>query len=608
MAIDAETDASTDDDGFDEGFDEMNWQRLTQVGAMAVMLAAPSYGWAQVASEAHIQDLIRAAAERAGVQASAPPGSQQAVPPADGSRPTVSLTLDEAIKLALDRNLDIAVQRLNPQTFDYSLAGLHSFYRPTLSSTLAQQSNTNPSTQTIGGAGVGSGVETTTTNWNAGVAQNFRWGGGGVALTLNNNRQFTTSNNSLVNPQYQPTWAATLTQPLLRNFKVDNTRQQLVVTKLNQDISEIQLQAAIINTISNVRNAYWDYVFAEQSVNVARRSVDLAEQLVKDNQTRVEVGTMAPIDVVQAQSQAATQRQNLAAAEGTRRSAELALKRLIVGGTQDPNWNVNLQPTDQADFVPAPIDIEAAVRRALDGRTDLAQAKKNLQVNDSTLHYLRNQALPQVDLSARYGLTGLGGTQATGCTGSGVNRNCTGSLPGGYSDALNSLVNSSYPTWNVALNVSYPIGTSAADAALARARVQTSQVEAQMRQIELQIATDVTNAAVQVQNNVERVQAAKAAREFAERQLEAEQSKFEVGMSTNYFVVQAQRDLATAQNNELQAVLAYRRSQVELERLQQTTLASSGVTVLNANISGGTGGVTANTNIIGTGGGGGGAR
>src|SRR5262245_16832922 len=104
----------------------MNWQRLTQVGAMAVMLAAPSYGWAQAANEAHIQDLIRAAAERAGVQATAPPGSQQAVPPADGSRPTVSLTLDEAIKLALDRNLDIAVQRLNPQTFDYSLAGLRS--------------------------------------------------------------------------------------------------------------------------------------------------------------------------------------------------------------------------------------------------------------------------------------------------------------------------------------------------------------------------------------------------------------------------------------------------------------------------------------------------
>ena len=127
-----------------------------------------------------------------------------------------------------------------------------------------------------------------------------------------------------------------------------------------------------------MRNAYWDYVFAVQSVDVAQRSVDLADQLVKDNQTRVEVGTMAPIDVVQAQSQAATQRQNLATAEGTRRTAELALKRLIVSGTEDPNWAATLDPADRPDFVAAPIDIAAAVRRALENRTDLQQARKNL--------------------------------------------------------------------------------------------------------------------------------------------------------------------------------------------------------------------------------------
>ena len=155
----------------------------------------------------------------------------------------------------------------------------------------------------------------------------------------------------------------------------------------------------------------------------------------------------------------------------------------------------------------------------------------------------------------------------------------TGTIPGGYGDALSTLFRNNYPTWNVALNVSYPLGNSAQEAAVARARVQSNQVEAQLRQIELQIATDVTNAATQVQNNVEVVQAAQAAREFAQRQLEAEQSKFEVGMSTNYFVVQAQRDLATAQNNELQAVLAYRRSLVELERLQQTTLQTANITL-----------------------------
>jgi outer membrane protein TolC len=289
---------------------------------------------------------------------------------------------------------------------------------------------------------------------------------------------------------------------------------------------------------------------------------------------------MAPIDIVQAQSQAATQRQNLATAEGTRRTAELTLKRLIVAGTQDPNWSVALDPVDRPDFVPTAVDVAAAVRRGLENRTDLQQAKMNLQVNEVTLKYLTNQTLPQADVVARYGLIGQGGTQFTNCTGSGIARSCSSTLPGGYADALSSLFNRNFPTWNVALNVTYPLGTSAQEANVARARIQENQVEAQLKQIELQIATDVTNAATNVQSNVERVQAAQVAREFAQRTLEAEQSKFEVGMQTNYFVVQAQRDLATAQNNELQAILAYRRSLVELERLQQTSLTTSNITIL----------------------------
>src|SRR5262249_31897333 len=144
-----------------------------------------------------------------------------------------------------------------------------------------------------------------------------------------------------------------------------------------------------------------------------------------------------------------------------------------------------------------------------------------------------------------------------------------------------SLFNSTYPRWSLAVNLSYPLGGSAQQANTARARIQTSQVQAQMKQIELQVATDVTNAAVSARSNVERVEAAQAARELAQKQLEAEQSKFEVGMSTNYNVIQSQRDLATAQNNELQAILNYRKSLVELERLQQTTLQNLNITVLS---------------------------
>ena len=287
-----------------------------------------------------------------------------------GTRPTVALTLDEAIKLALDRNLDIAVQRLNPQTFDFSLAGLQAFYRPTLTSTLLQQvGHATRRQQTIVGRRRRAGIDTTTTNWNGGVAQNLPWGGGGAGRDHQQQPSVHDQPERRSSTRlYQPNWAATVHAAAAAQLPRSTTRgSSWSSPSLNQDISEIQLQASIINTISNVRNAYWDYVFAVQSVDVARRSVELAEQLVKDNQTRVEIGTMAPIDVVQAQSQAATQRQNMATAQGTRRTAELdaqAAHRRRHAGSQLERAISN--PTDQPDFRPEPVDVDAAVRRALD--------------------------------------------------------------------------------------------------------------------------------------------------------------------------------------------------------------------------------------------------
>jgi outer membrane protein TolC len=218
-------------------------------------------------------------------------------------------------------------------------------------------------------------------------------------------------------------------------------------------------------------------------------------------------------------------------------------------------------------------------------------------VNDITLKLLKNQTLPQVDAFARYGLVGQGGTQFITSSGSGgVNRGTIiGTIPGGYADAVTSLLKTNYPTWTLGLNITYPIGTSQQTAALARAKVQAGQVDAQVLQIELQIATDVTTAVVTVQNSAERVQAAQAASSLAQKQLDAEQSKFDVGMSTNYFVVQAQRDLATAQNNELQAILTYRKALVEFERLQQTTLAGSSITIVGGAAPGATAGARTTT-------------
>jgi outer membrane protein TolC len=509
-----------------------------------------------------------------------PPGQGSSMPPnpMEGATP---LTLDDALKAALDHNLNIAVSRINPELNDTAIASYIGFYKPALTSTLATQSTTTPSTSTVGGANAGQGVVNGLSTFNGGVAQNLRWGGGNYSVTLNNNKTTTSAQTSLYNPTYNTLWSAQFNQPLLQGLRIDANRQQLAVTKINRDITDTELRAQIVNTLSNVKEAYWNYVFAVQSVQVSQQQLDLANQLVSENQIRVQVGTMALLDVVTAQSQAATAQQNLVVAQGTMRTSELALKQLMVGGTEDPLWNQRLNPVDRPDFQPTTVDVQAAVRNAISQRTDLQIAKKTVESNGVTVKYLKDQSLPQATLTALYGWAGLGGSQLL-TQGTGVNRTVIGSVPGGYNNALTSLLDSQYPRWIVSFNVGYPLGYNAQRANLARAELQQTQLATQIKQTELQVVTDVTNAAINVQSNAQRVDAAHAARQLAEASLNAERVKFDVGLSTNYLVIQQLGALATAQNNELQAILAYRTSQVELERLQQTTLQSSSVTIVGA--------------------------
>jgi outer membrane protein TolC len=224
------------------------------------------------------------------------------------------------------------------------------------------------------------------------------------------------------------------------------------------------------------------------------------------------------------------------------------------------------------------IDADAALRHALDARLDLAQTRKQLAANDLSLKLLGNQRLPAADVTASYGLQGIGGTRLT--RDNTLGGQIIATVPGGYGDALRLLRDRDFPQWNLALNLSYPIGASLADANYARAQITVRQTEAQIRALELQIATDVTTAALLVESNQKRVEAARAARELAQRRLEAETSKFEVGLSTNFFVVQAQRDLAQAENIELRTRLDYQKSLVDLDRVQEASLGSAGISLV----------------------------
>ncbi len=491
-----------------------------------------------------------------------------------GSGPRSDLTLEDAIARALERNLDIAVERLNPQVVDLTLAQALSAYRPTFDTSFSNNSRTNPSSTQLDG---GEAVVSDTAVINAGITQAVAWGGGSYTVDFNNNRSTSNSFFTSFNPGYRSVFQGSYTQPLLRGFKIDATRQQIQVTRINRDIADIDLRQTMTNTVSSVRNAYWDLVYATQTLAVQRQALELAETLIRDNEARVEIGTMAPIDIVQARSEAAARRQTLAQAEQNLATAELALKQLIVGGTDDEYWAATLNPVDLPTLDVQPIDLEAAIRVALDERTDIARSRRQLDINNVNLSSMSNSRLPAVDLVGSYQLQGQGGTRFLR---SGLGGSVFDEIPGGIGDAFDQLFDAAFPVWTVQLNVSYPIGQSAADAAYARARIQVQQVQAQLRQLGLQVATEVTNAVVQIQGIARRIEASIAARELAEEQLAAEQSKFGAGMSTNFFVVQAQRDLATAQDTELRAILDQQKALVEFDRVQRTSLSQAGISIV----------------------------
>jgi outer membrane protein len=543
---------------------------FTLLASFVFLVAGAAGAQTPSSDKSRAEDLIRQAVERynAGIETAAAQARVSQTPSPAGLDvavvASVPLTLEEAVRRAIDNNLDIVVERLNPQTFDLTLAGLYAAYHPTATSRYGRNDNVrlptnllNPGTPNI-----------STMTYNAGVTQSVPRTGGSLTFNFNNQRIESSDSLTNFNPQFNSSMNVSYVQPLLRGFRIDNTRQQIRTTEISRNNADLNLKARTTNTLAAVRSAYWDYVYAIQAADVARQSLLLAAKLLSDNKIRVEVGTMAPMDVVQAEAEEATRQQTLTTANASMRTAELALKRLIVSGTSDPLWVQHIDPIDRPDYQPVTIDVEGAVRSALQQRTDLQVARNNLESNNVLLKSFNDQKLPSVDLQTTYGGQGIGGIQYVRA-GSGLDAIVTNTIAGGYNNALDTLFHRDYPNWNVFVNVSYAIGGSPAHASAARTRLLLTQGQAQVRAAELQVATEVTNAALQVTNNIEGLAAARAARELSQRRLDAEMSRFEVGMSTNYQVVQAQRDLRDAQNSELRALLNHRKALVEFDRVQQ---------------------------------------
>jgi outer membrane protein TolC len=543
--------------------------------AALLTVATSASALAQEPSKEHVRALIAQAMQQQTGQAT----TQLPVPsvPFVTPGPRIDLSLDEAVRRGTEQNIEIAVARITPRLTDFSLLGLEANYRVNLTSALANTSTTDLPRVTT--QGISEPTTSSREAWSAGIAQNLWKGGGNYTLGWTNSRFEGSSSINIRNPQYQSGLTANLTQPLLRGFRIDPVRASIQTTRISRENDEITLNTVTTTTQANVRIAYWDLVFAVQAVEVAQSSLDIAGRLVRDNQARVEIGTLAPIDIVTAQAEEATRRQALVTAQATLRTAELALKRLIVSGTEDPLWTSSINPVDRPSTAPEPIDLEAAVTRALRDRTDLVQSRNNLRISDINLRNQVDLTRPQLNLQGTYGLTGLGGPiLQQGQT-----------IPSGYFDALRNISGFDAPTWTIGLNFAYPLGKSAQEANVARSKLSIDQTKANLKSLELQIATEVTTNALLVQSSLESVQAGGVARELAQKRLEAAQSKFEVGMATNFEVVQAQRDFTEARNNELRSILAYRRALVNFETSQTVGGRGLGAAVAGAGGIGGGG-------------------
>jgi outer membrane protein len=502
-------------------------------------------------------------------------GSPQAPQPA-ASPQTRRLTIDEAVKLALENNLGIQIARYNPQVQDVAVAQARAAWVPSLQNTFQTNSRSSPNNNFLAGSLTGKTTDAAFNN-STGVTQQLPWGGN-YSASWDGARSTTNSTFTNFSPQLRSGLSFSVQQPLVRNFSIDSLRQQVAISVKNREISDVDLQQTVATTMRTVRNAYWNLAYATASLAVQRQSLELAQESLRNTRSRVEIGTTPPIDIVEAESEVATREEAVILAEASIKTAEDNLRALVFNPSAPDFWTMTIEAVDLPPFQPITVDTDAAVRNALDRRTDLQRQSKSLEVNDVQIRFLRNQTLPDVTAQFDYGLSGLGGLnliRGPGPFGPGSGE-VIDTVERRFNSVLGDLFANRYPQWTASLNISYPIGASQQEANLARARIEYSQAQAQLRNQQLQVATQVRESARQVQTNQKRVETTRAARSFAERRLEAEQRKFAAGTSTSFIVFQAQRDLALARNNELRAVLDYNQSVVDLETVQEVPLAGGG--------------------------------
>jgi outer membrane protein TolC len=491
------------------------------------------------------------------------------------------LTLDDAVRRAVDNNPDLVIVRLQTEADTVRTAQSRSAYTPVFSTTLGRSSVVTPPSTLFSET---RGVDVDDWYTSTGVRGRSPWGSGAWSLSWESARTSTNNPISSFDPSLQSGFQIAYSQPLLRDRTIDPVRHQYTIAKRNQQISDLRFREAVVQTVAAVKQAYWTFKAAAANVGVQQRSLELAQELARENRIRVDAGQSPPIDLVQAEAEVAQRREGLIQATAGAGDAEDALRRLIMQPSDTAFWQVRLDPVEEPSSPGALPDVEAAIAKTLGARLDIARAGHELENASTDIEFLNNQKLPDVRLETSYRGAGLGGTQFLRA----------GDFPGSiigtrrrnFADAFGQAFTTDYPAWSVGLTVSYPLGRSYEEAGAARAEIERRQAAQRIDSLKLDAAETVRRAARQIRATAERMDAAGAGAELARQRLDVEQRRYDVGLSTTFLVTQAQRDLLQAEVSLLQTSLDHESARVHFEAVQQAppTRPGEGVLMNGANI------------------------
>jgi outer membrane protein TolC len=506
--------------------------------------------------------------------ASTAAAAQIVVAGAEQPRETLQLTLDDAVRRAVENNPELAIVKLGTEVEAARVGESRTAYTPMFSTVLGRSSSVTPPSNFLLGD---RGVDVDDVFSSTGVRQRLPIGSGTWSVSWDTSRTGTNNPISSFDPSFQSGMLFAFSQPLLKDRSIDASRQQYIIAKRNLQSSDLHFKEAAVQTIAAVKQAYWTLKASRANITVQQRSLELAQELARENRVKVDAGQIPRLDLVQAEAEVAQRRENLIRARTGADDAEDALRRLVVDPGDLSFWRLRIDPVEEPTRLGVLPDIDGAVERALNERYDLARADIELANAKSNVAFLDNQRLPDVRLETSYQANGLGGTQflRTG----GFPGLVTGTRNLGFGNALNQVFTNDFPAWSVGLTVSYPLGRSYEAASRARAEVERRQVVQRIASLRVQTAEAVRRAGRQIHSSAERVDAARAGATLAEERLNSERRRYEVGLSTTFLVTQAQRDLLEAQVNLLQTTLDYESAIVSFEAIQQAPPLAAGDTV-----------------------------